>query len=694
MQSKTRLLCVLLGLLAALAAWPPFARAQDPDDPPNRAARLGFMEGSVSFQPAGENDWVEAVPNRPMTTGDKLWADRDSRAEIGLGSSTFYVGSNTGVSFLNLDDNTVQLQLSAGTLDLVVRYLDQGKDFEIDTANQAFSIFRPGRYRLYSDENGDTTIVTVRDGQGQSTGNGQTYTIDAGQQVTFTGTNPLNAEMDQVGPPDDFDNWAYGRDRRYDDSPSAQYCSHDMVGYEDLDQYGNWQPYPQYGPVWYPNVGPAWAPYREGHWAWIDPWGWTWVDSDPWGYAPFHYGRWAFIGGRWGWVPGPRAMAPVYAPALVVFAGGRGPGYGNNVAWFPLGPREVYVPPYHVGPGYMNQVNVSNTTVNQTTVTNVYNTTIVRNNTTVNNITYVNRNVNGAVTAVPQHAFVNAQPVAQSRVQVNARQLASIPVSSRAAVAPTPTAVLGAHANTAGRAVAPPRALMSRPVVARVAPPPPPVPFAARQKMLAQHPGQPLRATQLRQIAEEHPPARPEVHVAPPGRPAEPTPVRRTNVPGNQPGNRPRVPAANERQPENRPGNDPRPENPPARNDRPPLGEGYRPQPQPQTARPEPGRPGVNEHPAPQPQPSHPQQGVHPGGNERPVLPAQPARPVQNRPVMPTNNHPESRPAPNRPPQAQPRNEPGPRQPAPPPQRNQPAPQRDDRPPQKPKPEENPHPGL
>src|SRR5215472_15335004 len=111
----------------------------------------------------------------------------------------------------------------------------------------------------------------------------------------------------------------------------------------------------------------------EISWAWIDPWGWTWVDDDPWGYAPFHYGRWASIDGRWGWIPGPREERPVYAPALVVFVGG-GLAAGN-VGWFPLAPHEVYVPSYRVSQGYVNRVNLTNTNVNTTTITNVYNTT-------------------------------------------------------------------------------------------------------------------------------------------------------------------------------------------------------------------------------------------------------------------------------------------------------------------------------
>ena len=71
-------------------------------------------------------------------------------------------------------------------------------------------------------------------------------------------------------------------------------------------QYGVMVRQPEYGQVWYPQVAPDWVPYREGSWAYVAPWGWTWVDSEPWGFAPFHYGRWADIGGRWGWVPGAR----------------------------------------------------------------------------------------------------------------------------------------------------------------------------------------------------------------------------------------------------------------------------------------------------------------------------------------------------------------------------------------------------
>ncbi len=540
----------VLACALAIVILPTLALAQgddqdQQDDPPGRVARLGYMEGSVSFQPAGESDWVQAVPNRPMTTGDKLWSDQNSRAEVQLGSSVIRLSENTGFSFLNLDDNTVQIQLTSGSLNIRVRRLNDDDDYEIDTPNLAFSVSEPGSYRVEASEDGTYTVVSIRDGGGQATGNGQTYTLHAGQRGTFSGTDSLNADVIQIGGPDAFDNWAYNRDRRFDQSRSAQYLASDVVGYEDLDDYGDWRNDPSYGHIWFPSrVDADWAPYHAGHWDWIAPWGYTWVDDSPWGYAPFHYGRWVTIGGRWGWVAGPVAVRAVYAPALVVFVGGGvGVGFGGNVGWFPLGPREVFVPSYHVSERYVERVNISNTTVTNIQVTNIYNTTIVNRSTTITNVTYANRNVRGAVTVVPQRAFASAQPVARAAVRVDARDIANASVSARVAVAPTRDSVLGARATTAGRVAAPPAAIMNRQVIAKKAPPPPPVPFARQQQALAAHPGQPLARSEVRTLRPANAP-QPLVKQAPAGRPATPTMGRPANQPGNRPGNQP---SANDR---------------------------------------------------------------------------------------------------------------------------------------------------
>jgi len=634
---------------------PASAQDQDQDDPPSRVARLGYLEGSVSFQPAGEDDWVGAVPNRPMSTGDKLWADKDSRAEVQFGSAVIRLAPNTGFSFLNLDDNTAQIQLTSGSLSITVRRLEDNDDVEIDTPNLAFTVSQPGHYRLDASEDGSNTVVTIREGEGQATGNGQTYTLHGGQSGTFSGTDSLNADVEQIGGPDQFDSWSETRDHRHDYSRSAQYLSHDVVGYDDLDDNGDWRDDPNYGHVWFPNrVDAGWAPYHEGHWDWISPWGWTWVDDSSWGYAPFHYGRWVTVGGRWGWVAGPVAVRAVYAPALVVFIGGGPGGFGGNVGWFPLGPREVYVPSYHVSEAYVNRVNVSNTTVNVTQVTTVYNTTIVHNTTNITNVTYANRNVQGAVMVVPQHAFTSAQPVAKARVQVTAQQIASAPMSGRVAVAPTRESVLGAKAATAGHVTAPPAAVANRQVIAKKTPPPPPVPFAKQQQALAAHPGEPVAKSQmqtLRPAAATHP----MVKVAPAGKPATPT----TGHPGNQPGNnaaRPGQPPA--AQPANQPAN--RPGNPPAANERP--AEANRPAPTQPNNHPQPTQPNNR----PEGTPTRPAAPPAAEPNKPAATPNKPAAtPPASRPE-PTPNRPET----NRPPAAQPNNHPEQTHPTPPPVKN------------------------
>jgi hypothetical protein len=488
---------------------------QSDQDPPSRVARMNYSQGAVSFQPGGEGDWVTAVPNRPLTTGDNLWSDQGSRAEIHVGSTAIRLASETSVTFLDLDDRTTQLRLSAGTIILRVRHLDDDDVVEVDTPNLAFNLQHTGEYRIDVDRNGNMTNVSVFSGRGEVTGGGYSYTVVAGQSARFSGTDQLNYDIAQLPRADDLDNWAFERDHREDGAESANYVSPEMTGYEDLDDYGRWQYVGGYGTVWVPaGVAADWAPYRNGHWAFIDPWGWTWVEDEPWGFAPFHYGRWAYAGNRWCWVPGPVAVRPVYAPALVAFVGGVGIsiGGGPGVGWFPLAPGEVYVPYYRGSRSYVERINVTNTVVNVTRVTNVYNQ---RN---VTNITYVNQRVNNGVTLVSRDTFVNARPVARNLGRFDARQLADARVERHVDVQPIHASVLGSGAPARFR---PPQAIVNRQVVATQRPAPPRQPFEQRQaiNLRTERPSdQPrqLGTPVLRNPGTDRPLARPQQPVSPP----------------------------------------------------------------------------------------------------------------------------------------------------------------------------------
>lgn len=100
-----------------------------------------------------------------------------------------------------------------------------------------------------------------------------------------------------------------------------------------LDPYGRWVDDPTYGTVWIPSdVGPDFAPYvSAGHWAYDDG-AYVWESEYPWGWAPFHYGRWVWADGNgWMWIPG-----RVYSGAWVVWRVGDDD--YDYVGWAPMPP--------------------------------------------------------------------------------------------------------------------------------------------------------------------------------------------------------------------------------------------------------------------------------------------------------------------------------------------------------------------
>ncbi len=501
------------------------ALADEESDPPGRVARLSYASGSVSLQPAGVEDWTDATVNRPLTTGDKLWADQNSRAELDIGSAAIRLGSTTGLSFLNLDDRRAQLNVTAGTAIVHVRGLGNGESFEIDTPNVAVTLESPGDYRVEVNEAGDSTIVKVSNGDAQVNATGQSMPIHTQQAFAFNGTDQVNVDPMSVGAPDALDSWSLERDRRTEEAQAqtSEYVSPDVAGVDDLAEYGTWETTPEYGPVWTPSVvAVGWSPYHFGRWVWVSPWGWTWVDDAPWGFAPFHYGRWAYLGTRWCWVPGPRYVRPMYAPALVAWVGSPGAsvsiaaGGGAGVGWFPLGPREVYVPGYRVSPTYVQNVNVTNTTiVNNTYITNVYENKVT-------NITYANRNRPGAVVAVPRDVFTSARPVSGHTMRIPENEMTRLTAHSVGpAITPERESVLGRRPEVTVRR--PPASVVNRPVVARTAPPPAPVPFERQQAAIRANGGRPLARSQVTAL---QPPAAANPRVRVVGGPGSARPVQ------------------------------------------------------------------------------------------------------------------------------------------------------------------------
>ncbi|APA84208.1 FecR protein [Paraburkholderia sprentiae WSM5005] len=439
-------------------------------DPPGRIARLNYTAGAVTTEPAGATDWSYAQINRPLTTGDQLWNDQNARSELHIGSTAVRLGQNTSLDVLDLDDTTAQLKIAQGTLSTRVRELAPGTSYEIDTPNLALGVNGPGDYRVDVAPDGSSTTVTVRSGGAIAYGDGGQVPVAAGQQIRFAGTSLQQLADNRAPAPDELDQWAASRDATEDRSLSARYVSRDVPGYQDLDANGTWRETPQYGEVWVPSATPAgWAPYRDGHWVWQAPWGWTWVDDEPWGFAPYHYGRWAEVDGAWAWVPGSldADTAPAYAPALVAFVGDDegGVDWGVNlavggvvaagVAWFPLGPGERWHPHWRDHDRWSARYYDR---VNRTTIVNEY-----HRNPSIHN-TYVNYRVPGGVTAVPATAFVHGQPVSRFSHHVDPAQWRNARINPGApGIAPVRES-FGSDLRRAN--YRPPASVVARPVVA------------------------------------------------------------------------------------------------------------------------------------------------------------------------------------------------------------------------------------
>jgi len=150
-----------------------------------------------------------------------------------------------------------------------------------------------------------------------------------------------------------------------------------------------------------------------------------------------------------------------------------GLGAVTGVAWFPLGPRDVWVPSYRCSPRYVTNVNVTNTrVVTVTQVTNVYDTYTVNRVVNVNEYTYA-RNVS-AVTVVDRETFVNARPVAKDTIRVTPEEYQQVRVVDKAPIAPTRNSYVASTAKLVPPAQRPVRSFYDRKVVAKLPPPIPP----------------------------------------------------------------------------------------------------------------------------------------------------------------------------------------------------------------------------
>ena len=428
--------------MAACAFLTMFAASAAPVDPPSRVGRIGYVEGDVSFYADRSEGWRKARINFPVTSENSIWTENQSRAEVRIGASALRIDDNSVLDLVKINDDRTQAFLQRGSVNIRTRSnsRDNTRDsIRLDTNEGRFIIEGNGRYRVDASQDGFESRISVFIGRASyesnadEAGTSNRLNIDAGKTliVRNSGAGTTSDFRFENASGSAFDRWAEVRDQNWDEShirySREQTISPYMTGYEDLDTYGDWTEDREYGRVWTPRVVAAgWAPYRYGSWSYVRPWGWTWIDDAAWGFAPFHYGRWIHAGAQWAWWPGEYVRRPIYAPALVGWYGRPGTnisisiGSGPDIGWFPLAPREYYVPSYTNNITYIRNINH------------------VTNNITVINppTTYANQ-MPGA-TFVTGNAFVNSRPVQNNTVKLTTRELAEHPIAAAPSAAPFP----------------------------------------------------------------------------------------------------------------------------------------------------------------------------------------------------------------------------------------------------------------
>lgn len=419
--------------------------------------RLSYVDGQVSFWRPGAPEWVAAQINTALAPGDELSTGSPGNFEVQIGSRAFARGwAGTALGLVDQEPDLLQIKVTSGHASFDLHALDPGRVVEVGTPNAAFTIERPGYYRVTVD--GDRTSFVARRG-GRATvtpASGQAAAVATDEEVLVEGIDAPRVASYAAPPLDAWDRWNDARTDYLADSASARYVSAGVYGASDLDRHGRWRVVPEYGSVWVPtSVAPDWVPYSTGSWTWDPYYGWTWVDTAPWGWAPFHYGRWVFVDRHWAWAPGPVIVRPAYAPALVAFFGGGGPSV--RVGWVALGWGEPVVPwwgrPRFVGVpwwgGWGGPRVVNNVVVDRRTMVNVQNITVYRNT-----------RVHNAVVAVDHQRFGRGSIQGARVAQVDARSLR--PVQGRLGVDPVPASLTP----TTVRGVRPPDNRRERPVVA------------------------------------------------------------------------------------------------------------------------------------------------------------------------------------------------------------------------------------
>jgi hypothetical protein len=344
----------ILGI--AICGSQPLANAADPSNV--RAARLTYLQGTVTVNQPGNASGIPAQMNLPLLSGVQLATGQDGQAEVEFEDGS--VVRLTPNSTLSLDSLKVDSEgvfvsdlsllrgLAYAELRATQRYryvLNAGGDLLSPVENATVRVDFDEQPAIFSVLDGTVEIERQSGTDSQSVGSGYQTDVRAGESLSADLSDPSRYFLTQGVAPNSWDQWNEDLDQtaaaQASDSTDVRsnYAGAQGYGWSDLDANGTWYNVPGQGQVWQPYAADdsGFDPYSNGGWISYPGAGYIWASAYPWGWTPYRCGNWSYFNSfGWGWSPSGGC-------------GGFGWGFGRggrpvNIGLYPGGYRPIHVP--------------------------------------------------------------------------------------------------------------------------------------------------------------------------------------------------------------------------------------------------------------------------------------------------------------------------------------------------------------
>jgi hypothetical protein len=303
---------------------------------PGNYGRVRYKENGLTIARAETGSRREFLAaghvNTPIFAGDTLATGPKERAEAQLANAALVrLDQHTHVVFSALPDpypetqDKTVLRLTQGGV-RIESSLDDQKEFLLETPGCRIYLAADSDLRVYV-RGGRTRVSTLR-GMARVESGGSSLVLRAGMGTeVIGGAAPLGPRPYNSFLAEGFDHWVAARKSHSAANlgltPSATTIQEALPAqvqpfFRELSLHGIWVRNDHFGYAWVPQVSEAnWRPYRAGHWG-HGQLGYFWISHEPWGWAPYHYGRWIWLDALgWAWVPG-----TVFGGAWVAWAWG------------------------------------------------------------------------------------------------------------------------------------------------------------------------------------------------------------------------------------------------------------------------------------------------------------------------------------------------------------------------------------